>query len=113
MSLTVRPWGTFETLHARDNYLIKRIVVHSKHRLSLQSHECRAEHWVVVKGHGTIILGEDEIVCGPNTQVFIPKKTTHRIINSSDNELVFVEVQVGNFLSEDDIVRYEDDYARM
>lgn len=112
---TTRPWGSYEVLHGpRDNFLLKRIVVHPCSRLSLQSHELRSEHWVVVSGTGEVTVGEDVLVCGVNTHVFVPRGTKHRIHNTSvDTPLVFVEVQIGAVLKESDIVRYEDDYDRM
>lgn len=111
-----RPWGTYEVLRQSEseNFLLKKIVVNPNSRLSLQSHKHRSEHWVVVKGRGTVVVGEDEIICALNTHVFIPRGAKHRMQNTSESEcLIFVEVQVGNILQEDDIIRYEDDYSRV
>ena len=108
-----RPWGTYEVLHTGNGFLLKRIVVNPRQRLSLQSHEYRHEHWVVLGGSGTATNGTAELVIGPNTHVFIPRQATHRITNTGDTELVLVEVQVGDVLREDDIVRYSDDYGRL
>ena len=111
-----RPWGTYEVLQPQgegENFLLKKIIVNPGHRLSLQSHRHRSEHWVVVNGTGTVTIGEDDVICAHNTQIFIPRGAKHRIENTSvDTPLVFIEVQVGNELKEDDIVRYEDDYQR-
>ena len=116
MPVTERPWGTYEVLFqdtATDHFLLKKIVVRPSSRLSLQSHEHRSEHWVVVEGTGNVVVGEDTLVCAPNTHVFIPRGAKHRICNTSPTaNLVFVEVQVGTTLREDDITRYEDDYKR-
>jgi mannose-1-phosphate guanylyltransferase len=113
---TNRPWGTYEILQEKregENFLIKKIVVNPNSRLSLQSHAHRSEHWIVVQGSGKVTVGEDDVVCGINSQLFIPRGAKHRITNTSmENILVFVEVQVGDVLQEDDIVRYQDDYGR-
>ena len=114
--ITKRPWGYYEVVRQdeSENFLLKNIVVKPQSRLSLQSHAHRSEHWVVVKGSGTVVVGEDELVCSLNTHVFIPRGAKHRMQNTSDtDDLVFVEVQVGNILQEDDIIRYEDDYSRV
>ena len=112
----IRPWGFYEILHNQlsSNFLVKRISVKPQSRLSLQSHQHRSEHWIVVQGKGVVIVGDDELICSVNTHVFIPRGAKHRMHNTSDREdLIFVEVQVGNVLSEDDILRYEDDYDRI
>ena len=114
--LVARPWGTYEVLRPQcegDRFLLKKIMVKPGHRLSLQSHNHRSEHWVVIEGAGEVTVGEDEIVCAHNTHIFVPRGTKHRIRNTSvDSPLVFVEVQVGKQLDEDDIIRYQDDYQR-
>lgn len=113
MTVTTRPWGTYEVLYNEEtNFVIKRITVNPKSRLSLQSHEFRSEHWIITEGKGEAILGDDTILLGVNTHIFVPKKVKHRLCNTSKSKLVMVEVQVGPLLSEDDIVRYEDDYDR-
>ena len=112
---TTRPWGTYEVIRApcSDNFLLKRILVHPGHRLSLQSHAFRSEHWVVVQGEGEVTVGEDVLKCALNTHIFIPRGAKHRISNThTATPLVFVEVQVGDRLEEEDIIRYEDDYNR-
>lgn len=113
-TITTRPWGTYEVIRAprADNFLVKRICVHPGHRLSLQSHAFRSEHWVVVQGEGEVTVGEDLVKCALNTHIFIPRGTKHRISNINADTLIFVEVQVGDRLEEGDIVRYEDDYNR-
>lgn len=111
-----RPWGRYEVIQqdSSENFLLKKIVVNPSSRLSLQSHEHRSEHWIVTQGKGLVVVGEDEVVCALNTHVFIPRGAKHRMQNTSKTEdLVFVEVQVGNILLEEDIVRYEDDYSRI
>ena len=83
---------------------------HSK--LSLQKHSKRAEHWVVVKGTAEIVRGEAKSILYENQSTYIPKNTFHRLSNTTDNPLEIIEVQSGNYLEEDDIVRVEDDYGR-
>lgn len=107
-----RPWGSFEVLAEGDGYKVKRIEVKPGHRLSLQSHEGRSEHWVVVVGVALVKVGEREVRLRANEDVFIPPRTKHRVGNAGDGELVFIEVQCGSYLGEDDITRFEDDYNR-
>lgn len=108
-----RPWGSFVVLHSGDKYLVKQICVSPGHRLSLQSHARRSESWTVVSGNALVTLGDVELVTGTLGQIFVPCGVKHRIKNTSDNEdLVIVEVQLGDVLDEADIVRYEDDYQR-
>jgi mannose-1-phosphate guanylyltransferase/mannose-1-phosphate guanylyltransferase/mannose-6-phosphate isomerase len=108
-----RPWGSFENLHDEKHLKVKRIIVLPGKRLSLQSHKNRSENWVVIKGHGVVTLGEEIILLGPNQTVFIPAGSKHRISNPGAEDLVFVEVQTGSYLGEDDIIRYQDDFDRI
>ena len=116
MSQTIRPWGLFEVLHTSSKtgptFQIKKLVVNPNSKLSLQSHEYRSEHWVVIEGEGKAVIGEDTIVLGPNTHVFVPRKVKHRLMNPTNKRLVLIEVQTGITVDENDIVRYEDDYNR-
>lgn len=107
-----RPWGTFTLLEEGSSYKVKRIVVDPGQKLSLQMHEHRGEHWVVVKGEGIVTVGEEKIVVGPDTKIHIPAETKHRAENTGSEALVLIEVQFGTYLGEDDIVRFEDDYGR-
>lgn len=107
-----RPWGGFDDLHVADGFKVKHIVVNPGHVLSLQSHEHRAEHWVVVRGTAQVTRGDETFTLSENQTTYIPKGTRHRVANTSTEPLEFVEVQTGDYLSEDDIVRYEDAYGR-
>ena len=108
-----RPWGKFEILLDDTNTKVKRITVKPNQRLSYQYHHKRSEHWVIIEGTATIILNGLKIVKHPGDNIFIPVETKHRIINeNSFANLVFVEVQIGSYFGEDDIVRLEDDYER-
>ena len=111
-SIQNRPWGNYEILRDEDHFKVKTITIASGQRLSYQSHEKREEHWVIVAGQGVFTLNDEEKTIKVSDHVFIPKKAKHRIHNLSDDPLVFVEVQTGEYFGEDDIVRYADDYGR-
>ena len=107
-----RPWGTYATLKQEDGYQVKRITVAPGQKLSLQYHHKRAEHWVVTQGKAIVQIGDEEFETGQGEYQYIPLGEKHRLTNVGDNELVLVEVQVGEYLGEDDIVRVEDVYGR-
>ena len=107
-----RPWGWFESLAMGDRFQVKRIVVHPGAALSLQSHHHRAEHWIVVEGTARVTIGETEKLVSENQSVYIPLGATHRMENPGKVPMVLIEVQTGSYLGEDDIIRYEDVYAR-
>ena len=108
-----RPWGTWEVLAVGDAYIVKRIVVNPHQRLSLQSHNYRSEHWVIVTGNGVATLADKVIEAQQNSHIFIQPHQKHRMENSSDTPLVFIEIQAGDTLDESDIIRYQDDYGRV
>ena len=108
-----RPWGTYATLKQEDGYQVKYITVAPGQKLSLQYHHKRAEHWVVTQGQAIVQVGEEEFETGPGEYRYIPLGEKHRLTNTGDSELVLVEVQVGSYLGEDDIVRVEDIYGRV
>ena len=108
-----RPWGTYTVLDDGDDCKVKRITVDPGQRLSYQSHARRAEHWVIVGGTATVTLDGTEIVLGPGQAIDIPLQAAHRVANQGTDELVFIEVQLGDYFGEDDIVRYSDDYGRV
>ena len=117
-----RPWGQYESfidfhennLHNDESgYKVKRIIVKPNSRLSLQSHDHRSEHWILVQGSGLVQVGDDTFNLQKNQHIFIPKNSKHRMTNTNnEEELVFIEVQIGNYLGEDDITRYQDDFGR-
>ena len=107
-----RPWGTYATLKQEDGYQVKRITVAPGQKLSLQYHHKRAEHWVVTQGKAIVQVGDEEFETGPGEYRFIPLGAKHRLTNIGDSELVLIEVQVGYYLGEDDIVRLDDVYGR-
>ena len=107
-----RPWGTWEVLDAGEHFCVKKIVVNPEAILSLQLHNFRAEHWIIVEGQAIVTLGDEKLVKNANDAIFIPLETKHRIQNDSDADVVFIEVQAGDSLDENDIVRLEDVYGR-
>lgn len=107
-----RPWGYYEGIDAGERFQVKRIMVKVGGRLSLQLHHHRAEHWVVVAGRARIIRDDDVIELQANQSTYIPFETKHRLENIGDEPLYLIEVQSGDYLGEDDIVRIEDDYRR-
>ncbi len=107
-----RPWGRFEILRDKEHFKSKVIRVDAKQQISYQSHAKREEHWVIVKGRGEVILNEQVIPVQAGSYVKIPMGAKHRIRNTSDQPIEFIEVQLGSYFGEDDIVRYQDDYNR-
>ncbi|MCH2095407.1 MAG: mannose-1-phosphate guanylyltransferase/mannose-6-phosphate isomerase [Rhodobacteraceae bacterium] len=107
-----RPWGHFETLALSDRFQVKRIVVKPGAALSLQSHVHRAEHWVVVAGTARVTIDDQVKLVSENQSVYVPLGAVHRMENPGKVPMVLIEVQTGSYLGEDDIVRYEDVYAR-
>jgi len=110
--LVHRPWGTYNLLDENSSYKFKTITVKPGKRLSLQKHFHRNEHWVVVSGTATVTIGETEKLVKTNESVYIPMGEKHRLSNDGKINLTIVEVQVGQYLQEDDIVRFEDDFKR-
>jgi mannose-1-phosphate guanylyltransferase/mannose-6-phosphate isomerase len=108
-----RPWGYFEILKDSDHFKSKMIRVNAFSQLSYQSHEKRAEHWTITQGVGEVVLDDQVIPVQSGSHVFIPRGAKHRIRNTSCIPLEFVEVQIGTYFGEDDIVRYQDDYRRI
>ena len=107
-----RPWGMYEVLIEGDGYKVKRIEVKPGHRLSLQMHRSRSEHWVIVTGEALVTLGDREVRLRANEDAIIPPQTKHRVANPGPGLLIFIEVQCGPYLGEDDITRFDDDYNR-
>ena len=107
-----RPWGWFETLVLGSRFQVKRIVVHPGAALSLQSHHHRSEHWIVVSGTAKVTIGDEVKLISENQSVYVPLGAVHRMENPGKVDMVLIEVQTGSYLGEDDIIRYEDVYAR-
>lgn len=107
-----RPWGNYERLDMGDGYQVKRIIVRPGGVLSLQKHRRRAERWVVVRGEAEVTIDDNTSTLGPDQSVYVPPGATHRLANRGADPLVLIEVQTGDYLGEDDIVRLEDQYNR-
>ncbi|WP_225026157.1 mannose-1-phosphate guanylyltransferase/mannose-6-phosphate isomerase [Xinfangfangia pollutisoli] len=107
-----RPWGWFETLALGSRFQVKRIVVHPGAALSLQSHHHRSEHWIVVQGTAKVTINDEVKLVTENQSVYVPLGAVHRMENPGKLPMVLIEVQTGAYLGEDDIIRYEDVYAR-
>ena len=108
-----RPWGTFTVLDEGDNFKVKRIEVLPGKRLSYQKHSQRAEHWVVVQGTAKVTLDDRQSVLASGEAIDIAIGSAHRVENPGTDTLVFIEVQRGSYLGEDDIVRLQDDFGRV
>jgi cytidyltransferase-like protein len=108
-----RPWGNYHIIAKNTGYQIKEIKVSKGSKLSLQKHKKRSEFWQIVKGESKIIINNTEHYLKKTEHIYIPKNTIHRIENIGAEELIFIEIQLGEDLIEDDIVRLEDDYGRV
>jgi mannose-1-phosphate guanylyltransferase/mannose-1-phosphate guanylyltransferase/mannose-6-phosphate isomerase len=107
-----RPWGWYETIGSGNRFQVKRIHVHPGAALSLQSHLHRAEHWIVVQGTARVTVGDTVSLVAENQSIYVPLGAVHRLENPGRMPMVLIEVQTGAYLGEDDIIRYEDRYAR-
>ena len=106
------PWGRWEVLTEEPHYKVKRIMVLPGHRLSYQKHFKRREHWIIVEGNALVVLDGQEIRLKAGESIDIPVEAPHRIANAGEQNLVFIEIQRGEYFGEDDIVRLQDDYGR-
>jgi mannose-6-phosphate isomerase len=107
-----RPWGSYTVLEEAPTFKVKRIEVLPGKRISYQKHSQRAEHWFVVAGTAKVTLDDNEITIRTGESIDIPIGAAHRVENPGNEDLIFIEVQRGNYLGEDDIVRLQDDYGR-
>ena len=108
-----KPWGNYKTLLIDGNYQIKIITIEPGGKLSLQKHQHRFEHWIIVKGNLKVTKGKSEIQKKVNDYIFIEKEEVHRLENEGENIAQLVEIQYGDYLGEDDIVRIDDKYGRL
>jgi len=107
-----RPWGSYESIMCGAGYQVKRIVVVPGKKLSLQYHQHRSEHWTVVEGEAHVTIGDDVMVLQSDESIYVPLGSVHRLDNRGKADVVLIEVQCGDYLGEDDIVRIEDDFGR-
>ena len=112
MKTESRPWGSFTVIDEGAGYKVKIISVNSGHKLSLQYHQHRSEHWTVVKGEATVTVGQEIKKVKIDESVYIPLKEKHSLANEGEGLMQIIEVQIGEYLEEDDIVRIEDIYGR-
>jgi len=111
--VTDRPWGYYAILEERIKHKVKRIVVYEGQRLSLQSHSKRQETWVFIKGVGSVEVDGVKYLVQAGSIITIPLNAKHRVKNTGEEHLEFIEIQTGEYFGEDDIVRYSDDYGRV
>lgn len=107
-----RPWGYYEVLSDQPDHKVKRLVVHGGQRLSYQRHSRRSEHWYVVRGKAIVTLDGKDYELARGQSIDLPKGSWHRVKNPGQDDLVMIEVQMGDYFGEDDIERIEDDYGR-
>lgn len=112
MIKVTKPWGNYEVLRVEEGFQVKRIEVNPGHRLSYQTHKQRAEKWIITRGCGVATVENKRIRAEIGQVIDIPLEAKHRIENIGEEPFVFIEVQLGDYLGEDDIIRIEDDYHR-
>ena len=112
LNTEIRPWGSFTILDQDVGYKVKRITVNPGHKLSLQYHRRRTEHWTIVQGEATVTVGEEIKKLKINESIYIPLKEKHALANEGEELMQIIEVQIGDYLEEDDIVRLQDRYGR-
>ena len=113
MEQDYRPWGCYEVLAEEQDHKVKRLLVLPGQRLSLQRHRRRTEHWYVISGAGIVTLNDEELDLTAGAAVEIPCGAWHRIQNPGKTDMVFIEIQTGEYFGEDDIERLADDYGRV
>ena len=110
--IVYRPWGSYQSIDAGPRHQVKHIMVKPGHKLSLQKHHHRAEHWVVVRGTAEVTRDAERIIVRENESIYLPAGCVHRLANPGKIPVELIEVQTGAYLEEDDIVRIEDDFGR-
>ena len=108
----VRPWGYYHLLVKTNEYLIKQIVILPKKSISLQKHNHRSEHWIVLKGEADIVIDTKIMLLKESESAFVPANKKHKITNNLSQPLIILETQLGKILSEEDIIRYDVDYTK-
>ncbi len=108
-----RPWGYYEVLCDEQKFKVKKIVVHAGKRLSLQRHQGRSEHWHIIEGKALVTVDNNIITLHSGASIDIPQRAVHRIENTGDQDLTFIEIQRGDYFDEHDIERLEDDFGRI
>ena len=112
-SIVNKPWGSYQIIDQGENFVVKNIVVNPYSKTSLQSHEHRSEHWIIVEGRAEVTVNDNVTTLEPNHSIYIPSNSKHRLANNHDKNLIIIEVWYGEKLDEKDITRYEDIYNRV
>ena len=112
MTAEIRPWGSYTIIYDKPNHKVKTLTVTPGKRLSYQTHEKRSEYWVIVSGSGTVTIDGITTTCVGGDAYIIEQGVAHRIHNVGEDDLTFIEVQLGIYFGEDDIIRLEDDFGR-
>ena len=111
-SIITKPWGSYQVLEGEKQYLVKKIIVNSGQKLSLQSHKYRSEHWLIAQGNAEVVINAERFNLQENQHIFIPKGAKHMLVNKGNTSLIVIEMWFGDSLDENDIKRYEDIYKR-
>ena len=112
-SIIEKPWGSYQVLEEGAHYTVKKIIVNSGGKLSLQSHQHRSEHWIIAEGEAVVTINDEIKILQENKTIFIPRKSKHRLANKSAKKLIIIEFWYGDILDENDIERFEDIYERI
>ena len=112
-SIVEKPWGFYQVLEEGFHYSVKKIIVNSGGKLSLQSHQHRSEYWIIAKGEAVVTINDEIKTFKENETLFIPKRSKHRLANKTDTKLIIIEFWYGDILDENDIERFEDIYERI
>ena len=112
-SIVEKPWGSYQVLEEGTHYTVKKLIVNSGGKLSLQSHQHRSEHWIIAEGEGVVTINDEIKILKENETIFIPKGSRHRLANEVNTKLIIIEFWYGDILDENDIERFEDIYERI
>ena len=112
-SIVEKPWGSYQVLEEGTHYTVKKLIVNSGGKLSLQSHQHRSEHWIIVEGEAEVTINDEIKILKENETIFIPQGSKHRLANKAAKKLTIIELWYGDILDENDIERFEDIYERI
>ena len=112
-SIVEKPWGSYQVLEEGTHYTVKKIIVNSGGKLSLQSHQHRSEHWIIAEGEAVVTINDEIKILKENKTIFIPRRSKHRLANEVTTKLIIIEFWYGDILDEKDIERFEDIYERI
>ena len=112
-SIVEKPWGSYQVLDQGTHYTVKKIIVNSGGKLSLQSHQHRSEYWIIAEGEAVVTINDEIKTLKENETIFIPRESKHRLANESAKKLIIIELWYGDILDENDIERFEDIYERI